>query len=194
MNTKETLIYRQVFTLRDGTRVLLRPLTVDDRQVLLDLFNSVSPEDLRTMRHNVSDSNVVESWIDELDYDKVFPLVAVVNDLVGKQHRIVGIATLHFKQGPYRHRAELRIFLSKDYRRRGVGSHLIEGLIDLAKRRGIFSIEVEIVSDQTPIIRAFHSVGFETKSIFEDYFMLPDGELRDVAHLVLRLRTSEDKF
>ena len=34
----EDLMYRQVVTLRDGARVLLRPLTADDRQALLDLF------------------------------------------------------------------------------------------------------------------------------------------------------------
>jgi hypothetical protein len=53
---------------------------------------------------------------------------------------------------------------------------------------------VEIVSDQTSIIKAFLNAGFVMKTVFEDYFMMPDGDLRDVAHLVLRLRSDEDKF
>jgi hypothetical protein len=32
------------------------------------------------------------------------------------------------------------------------------------------------------------------KCVFDDYFMLPDGELRDLAHLILRLRVEEDQF
>ena len=43
MVTQQELTYRQLITLRDGARVLLRPLTTDDRQALIDLFTPVSP-------------------------------------------------------------------------------------------------------------------------------------------------------
>ena len=188
MVIKEDLIYRQVFTLKDGARILLRPLTQEDRQALIDLFQAVSTDDLRYMRHNVKDAQVVGGWVDGLDYTIVFPLVAVFGS------RIVGTATLHFNSGPARHRAELRIFLAKDFRRRGVGGRLLQGIIELAKRHNLFMLEVYIVSDQHHIIRAFHNAGFETRSIYEDYFMLPDGDLRDVAHLFLKLRASDDQF
>src|SRR4030067_1650322 len=105
MVTKEDLIYRQVFTLKDGARILIRPLTQDDRQALIDLFGPVSSEDLRYMRHNVRDPLVICEWIDGLDYTKIFPLVAVFGS------RIVGLATLHLNQGPSPHRAGERIFL-----------------------------------------------------------------------------------
>jgi RimJ/RimL family protein N-acetyltransferase len=188
MVTKEDLIYRQVFTLKDGARILLRPLTSDDRQALLDLFLPVSADDQRYMRHNVKDPQVIGEWIDGLDYEKVLPLVAVFGS------RIVGEATLHFNQGPDRHRAEIRIFLAKDFRRRGVGSRLLQGAVEMAKRHNLYLLEVEIVSDQNHIIRAFQNAGFEPKCIYEDYFMLPDGDLRDVSHLILKLRASEEAF
>ena len=188
MVTKEDLIYRQVFTLKDGARILLRPLTPEDRQALLDLYTPVSADDLRYMRDNVRDPQLIHDWIDHLDYAKVFPLVAVFGS------RIVGSATLHFHSGPDRHRAEVRIFLSKDFRRRGVGSRLLQGLIELAKRHNLYMLEAAIVSDQNHIIRAFQILGFETRCIYADYFMLPDGDLRDVAHLILRLRDSEEQF
>jgi len=188
MVTKEELIYRQIFTLKDGARVLLRPLTPDDHQALNDLFLPVAVEDLRYMRHNVTDPQIVDEMISGLDYAKVLPLIAVVNG------RIVGVATLHFNQGPYRHRAEVRVFLAKDFRRRGVGSHLLQSLVELAKRRSLYTLEVQIVSDQTHIIRAFQNLGFVVKCIFDDYFMLPDGDLRDVAYLVLHLRAQDEQF
>ena len=188
MVAKEDLIFRQVVTLRDGARVLLRPLTADDRQALLDLFLPVSMEDRRFMRHNVNDPAVIQGWIDALDYDKVFPLVAVVGD------RIVGDATLHFFEGPSRHRAEIRIFMAKDFRRRGLGTKLLQALIELAKRRSLYLLEVQSVSDQVNDVKSFQKVGFEARCSFEDYFMLPDGELRDTVHLILRLRAVEDEF
>jgi acetyltransferase len=188
MIVKEYLIFRQVFTLRDGARVLLRPLVPDDRQALLDFFLPVSIEDRRYMRHNVNDPKLIASWADNVDYDRVFPLIALVGD------RIVGISTLHFNEGPSRHRAELRIYLAKDFKRRGLGSKFIQALIELAKKRSIHLLEVRIVSDHVNVIKAFQKLGFEPVCTFEDYFMLPDGEIRDVVHLVLRLRKTEDEF
>jgi RimJ/RimL family protein N-acetyltransferase len=188
MSTKDDLIYRQVFTLKDGARILIRPLTVDDRKALLDLFLPVSADDLRYMRHNVKNPDVIDEWFDNMNYDEVLPIVAVFGS------RIVGEASLHFHPGPARHRAEVRIFLAKDFRRRGVGSRLLQGVIELAKRHNLYMLEVQIVSDQNHIIRAFQNAGFEPKSVYEDYFMLPDGDLRDVTHLILKLRASEEIF
>ena len=188
MITKNELIYRQIITLSDGGRVLLRPLTKDDRQGLLDLFTPLRADDVRFLRHNVREAKLVNQWIDELDYDKVFPLVAVVND------QIVGNATLHFNEGPARHRAEVRIFLAKEIRRRGVGTRLLQSLIEIARRRSLYLLEAQIVTDQAPVIKAFRNLGFEQKCVLEDFFILPDGEPRDVAHLILRLRETGEEF
>jgi len=188
MVSKDELLFRQLFTLKDGARVLIRPLTQDDRQALLDLFIPVGAEDRRYMRHDINDQAVVSAWIDELNYDAIFPLVAVVGN------RIVGNATLHFHQGPARHRAEVRIFLAKDFRQRGLGGKMLHALIEIAKRRSLYMLEVQIDSERTAIIRAFQSAGFEIKCTFEDYFMLPDSELRDITLLIIRLRSTENEF
>lgn len=188
MATKQEFLYRKIFTLSDGGRVLLRPLTGDDRQGLIDLFSTITAEDLRNMRHDVSDGKIVGTWVDELDYDKVLPLTAVIGE------RIVGTATIHFNQGPARHRAEVRIFLAKEIRRRGVGSRMLQAIIELAKQRNLYLLEARILSDHTNVIKAFKNLGFELKCVLEDYFMLPDGEFRDVSHLIVQLRDVGGEF
>jgi acetyltransferase len=188
MATKEDLIFRQVVTLRDGARVLLRPLVPEDRQALLDFFLPVTQEDRRYMRHNVNDPAVVSEWVEHIDYDRVFPLIALVGD------RIVGTATLHFNDGPSRHRAEIRIFLAKDFRRRGLGNRLVQALVEIARRKSIYLLEVSIISDQVNVLKAMQKAGFEPVCTLEDYYMLPDGDLRDVVHLIMRLRLQEDEF
>lgn len=188
MVTKEDLVFRQLITLRDGTRVLIRPLLKEDRQALLDLYLPVTYEERRYMRHDVNDPEVISGWVDNLDYERVLPFIAVVGE------RIVGNATLHFKNGPARHRCELRIFLAKDFRRRGLGTKLLQSVIDHARRLSMYLIEVFIVSEHVEVIKAMQKANFETVCTIEDYFMMPDGGLRDVKHLVLRLKSPVDEF
>jgi RimJ/RimL family protein N-acetyltransferase len=131
---------------------------------------------------------VIESWFENLDYSQVLPLLALFKD------RVVGQATLHFRRGPERHIGEVRIFLAKDFRQRGLGTRMLNTLIDLARRRDIDLLLAEVVADQSRVIKAFQKLGFELRCTFEDYFMLPDGDTRDVAMLVLRLKRKTDVF
>jgi RimJ/RimL family protein N-acetyltransferase len=188
MVTKESLIYRQVFTLKDGATILLRPLTPDDYQALLELFSDLTPDESRFMRHDVTNPEVIKDYVENINYDRVLPIIAVSDD------RIVGLASLHFNERRASHRAEIRIFLAKDFRRRGLGLKISQAIIDLARRRNLYLLEVQVVRDLSNDIKAMEKVGFETKCILEDYYMLPDGELRDVVIMLMRLRTPEGEF
>jgi RimJ/RimL family protein N-acetyltransferase len=181
-------IYRNLITLRDGTRVLLRVLDKDDRDRLQAMFAVVGDDDAEAMRENVKDPAVIQTWIDELDYARVIPLVAVVND------EIVGDATLRLGQGPYRHKAEVRIFLSKPYRQRGLGTAMLKSLIDIAKRMELHLLIVEVIANRTPVIRAFRGLGFQMQTTLPDYFMMPDGETLDVALMILPLVRTVTEF
>jgi RimJ/RimL family protein N-acetyltransferase len=181
-------IYRNLITLRDGTRVLLRVLNKDDRDRLQAMFAMVSDDDAEAMREDVKDPAVIQRWIDELDYSRVIPLVAVVND------EIVGDATLHFGRGPYRHKAEVRILLSKPYRQRGLGTAMLKSLIDIAKKMELHLLTVEVIANRTSVIRAFRGMGFQMQTTLPDYFMMPDGETLDVALMILPLVRTVTEF
>lgn len=188
MLPEQIKMFRDIVTLKDGVSVLLRPMTIEDKQRLIDLFAPISNEDLRYLRNNVRDPAVVEGWFDDLDYNRVLPLIALVKD------QVVGQATLHFRSGPERHIGEVRIFLAKNFRRRGLGTRMLNTLIDLARRQDLDSLLAEVVADQSNVIKAFQNLGFELRCTFDDYFMLPDGDTRDVAVLFLRLRPKMDEF
>lgn len=180
--------FRDIVTLKDGVNVLLRPMTPEDEERLVELFAPTSEEDLRYLRDNVKDPQVVRGWCQTLDYSRVLPLLALVKD------RVVGEATLHFRTGPKRHLGEVRIFLAKDFRRRGLGSRMLSTLIELARRQDLHTLVAEIVADHSKVIKAFQNLGFELRCTFEDYFMLPDGDTRDVAILMYCLRPKVDEF
>lgn len=180
--------YRQVVTLQDGKRVLFRPLTADDKNALIALFEPVGVDDSNLMRNDVHNRSLVASWVDNIDLKKILPLVAVVND------RIVGDATLHFRSGPGRHLADVRVFISKEFRHCGLGTAMLRALIELARKCGLQQLVAEIVADQVKVISAFKQLGFEHRTTYPDYFMMPDGETHDVAVLILSLSRKRDDF
>lgn len=180
--------YRRIVTLKDGVNVQMRPMSADDSQMLADLFTPISNEDARYLRDDVRNPEVINGWCASLDYSQVLPLVAVVNE------RAVGQASLHFGKGPERHLAAVRIFLARDFRRRGLGTKMIQTLIELARKQDIHILIAEVVADQSKVIKAFQNLGFNLMCTFDDYFMLPDGDTRDVATLMLPLKQQVDEF
>jgi acetyltransferase len=188
MVAKEDLVFRQVVTLRDGTRVLLRPLLHNDLQALSDLFSEAPYEDRRCMRDDVNDPEVISTWVNQIDYEKVFPLVAVMAE------RIVSVASLHFNRSAARHRCELRIYIATDFRRRGLGNKIVHALVEYARKLDLHMIEVQVVSDNVEMIKALQKAGFQAVCTLEDYFIQADGMLRDVVFLILRLRADQVEF
>ena len=180
--------YRYVKTLPSGKRLLLRPLTPDDKQSLMDLFSRASKQDLEYFRSDAGDPAVVERWVDSLDLRRVFPLVAIVDD------RIVGEATLHFGEHYRRHRAWVRIFLDREYRRQGIGTMMLRSLIDIARRVGLQHLYAEVLTNQPQVIKAFADLGYQHEVALRDYFMMDSGETLDVAIMVLRLVNNSGEF
>lgn len=180
--------YREMTTLKDGAYILLRPMNADDQQRLMDYYSSVSDEDMRFFRHYVKDPAVIRDWCEHLDYSKVLPILALVKD------RVVGSASLHFGEGPKRHIGEVRLFLAKDFRKRGLGMKMIRVLVDLARKQGLSILLAEVLAEQIKVVKAFEMVGFKSQVTIDDYFLFPDGETQDVVIMTMCLRTKSDDF
>ncbi|MFZ5884756.1 MAG: GNAT family N-acetyltransferase [Chloroflexota bacterium] len=180
--------FREMVTLKDGTYVLLRPMTTEDEKCLQEFYAAVSDEDMRYFRHYVKDPDLIHEWAMNLDYNKVLPLLALVKD------HVVGSASLHFFEGPKRHIGEVRLFLAKDFRRRGLGMKMIKALIDLARRQGLSILQAEVIAEQTKVVKAFEALGFKSQALLDDYFLFPDGETRDVVFMTMPLRAKTDDF
>jgi len=183
--------YRKFVTLQNGKRVMFRFLNQQDREELIRLFQEAPEEDIRFLKQDVRDTKLVNSWIDRLNYQKVLPLVAV--DL--QDNRLIADATLHRGTHAAKHLAEVRIFVSRPFRNLGLGSVLLEELINLAKKMGLHWLKAEIIADHKKVIKAFRTKGFETRATLEDYFIRKDGFTHDVT-LMLRpvLKREEAEF
>jgi RimJ/RimL family protein N-acetyltransferase len=181
--------FREMVTLKDGAYILLRPMVPEDKQRLIEYYSPVSDEDLRYFRdHEVKDPQFIQEWCDNLNYGKVLPILALAKD------RVVGSASLHFFDGPKRHVGEMRLFLSKDYRKRGLGMKMIRALIDLARKNGLSILYCEVIADMSKVVKAFEQLGFKSQATLDDFFMFPDGDMCDVVIMTLSLRPKTDEF
>ena len=96
--------YPKQVTLTDGETVVLRPLQRDDEQALADFFVALPLGSAQFLKHDVRDRAVIRQFVEHIDPDSVWAIVAVAQD--GK---IVGDATLHMaKRGWRRHIGEVR--------------------------------------------------------------------------------------
>lgn len=180
--------FGQIVTLNDGSRALLRPLNCKDNSDLVDLFARHSDEDLKFFHMNVRDRSLVASWADRPDYSKVLPLVAEVDG------HLVGDTILRFQKGPEAHIALVSIFISGEFRRRGLGTAMLRTLVDLARKCGLEQLQTEIPSSHVKPISAFKELGFEHYATLPDHFKTPDGETHDMDVLILALRRKHEEF
>lgn len=180
--------YRHLVTLPDGLRVLLRPLVPKDRDALVALFSNLPPEETASFRNKVTQAGLVAGWAENPQYDRIFPLVAVVAD------RIVGNCTLHLGSGYTRHVAEVRIFLAREFRRRGIGSAMIKSHLEIARKLGLHQVIAEVVESRPQVIHAFERLGFERQFAWRDLFMTPEGETLDMIVLVNYLKRPGETF
>jgi L-amino acid N-acyltransferase YncA len=180
--------FREMVTLKDGVHILVRPMVKEDRPHLDELYLPVGEDDMRYFRHNVKDPALLQGWCDHLNYDDVLPVLALVKD------RAVGSGSLHFFHGPKRHIGEVRLFLAKDYRQRGLGMKIIRVLVEFARRQGLSILIAEIIADKTKVVRAFEQIGFVSQCTLENYFMFPDGDCSDVVFMTMQLKPRAEEF
>lgn len=174
-------VFRRLLKLNDGQSVLLRPLVEEDQDKLVALFQTATEEDLRFLKHDVTDEALIRSWAQEIDYNRVLPVVAEVGG------RIVGEAILKLGRHSTRHLAEVRIFLEPDLRGRGLGTLMLKEIIGLARQAGLLYVLAEVVLNQSEVIKAFQNLGFKMEASLRDYFMTEDGQTYNVVILILPL-------
>jgi GNAT superfamily N-acetyltransferase len=175
--------YPKDLVLDDGTRVTVRPLRAGDQAALLAFFRSIPEADRWWLREDVSDPAVIRRWITDLDYDRVLPLVALVDE------RIVADATLHRRGFGARNQVgELRVVVAPPYRGRGLAYALLADLTEIAAAAGLRRLEAEIVGRaQTGALEAIEQLGFERAAVIPDHLLGPDGSTHDLLILVYPL-------
>jgi L-amino acid N-acyltransferase YncA len=175
--------YPKEVQLRNQTKVVVRPLAAGDADALLDFFLSIPEDERYYLKHEVTAPAVVTGWVQNLDFRRTLPLVALDGD------RIVGEAVLIRERGQARsHLGELRIVVTPDYRDKGLGTVLIRELCDIASDAEYKGILFEVIPDtEREAYETAQWLGFIRTGTIEGGARDQNGHLHDVALMVMPL-------
>jgi L-amino acid N-acyltransferase YncA len=170
--------YQKETKLKDGTKVLLRPMVPEDQDALYEFFKAVPREDARYLRDDVSSRPLVEKWAKNLNYEKTLPILALKDDVV------IGDATINRRRFGWKwHLGTVRVFVHKEYRNVGLGHLMIGELVDIAYKLGIEKLIVEIPDLGAAAINAFARAGFYRVAVIPN--MVKDRENMPVDVVVM---------
>ncbi|HXX53436.1 MAG TPA: GNAT family N-acetyltransferase [Thermodesulfovibrionales bacterium] len=177
--------YPKTILLEDESRVTFRPLHKDDEKPLAEFFKKLPLKDRACLKEDVADPQVIESWIYNLDYDSVLPIIATDNGT------IVGDATLHFNPiGWTRHQGEIRLTTDTHFRGKGLGTMLAKDIIDIAKELGLELLSIEMAPGLYEAFSLFEKLGFTKAAVLKGFIIDLDGNETDLILMTMRLNGS----
>lgn len=144
--------------LRDGTPVRLRPLTEDDRALLLDGFERLSPES-RYQRFHAATERLSDATLDYLvDVDQVDHLAWAALDVSTDPPTGVGVArAVRLPDEPTV--AEAALTVTDDYHGRGAGTLLLGTLAGAARAVGITTFRNYVLAGNHGMLEVLEDLG-----------------------------------
>lgn len=181
-------LYRNEAHLRDGTKILMRPMVAEDMEALFAFFKGLPREETQYLRDDVASHLLIEKWAKNLDYDKTLPILAVRDD------RIIADATLNRRRAGWKwHLGTVRLFVHKDYRRIGLGHLMIRGLCEIADKLGLEKLVAEVPDANTAAIKTFVKAGFHRAALIPNLAKNKDGMPLDIAVMTHDLKRPFDE-
>ena len=175
--------YPKAPSLRDGSRVTIRPLDRSDESALLQFFLAVPEDERYFLKEDVTSPEVIGRWVTDMDYSRALPLVALVDG------SIVANAVLIRRRGNSRsHIGEIRLVVAPEWRNRGLGTMLIRELCDIADDGDLEKVLFEVVSDvEKEALKAAEWLGFLRVGTIEGAARDQSGQHHDVILLAMPL-------
>ena len=167
--------FEQQLTLRGGDTCLVRPIRPDDAQMLQNLVRGLSPES-RYFRFVSSFNELPATMLSRftlIDYDREMALVAVVKDRTTNPDgtfmeidRIVGVS--RYVITPDQASCEFALVVAEDMKGRGLGTRLMESIMDAARERGLGEIVGLVLRSNAPMLQLMRGMGFASARFDED--------------------------
>jgi acetyltransferase len=167
--------YEQVWPLAGGGEVTVRPVRPDDARMLQDMVKRLKPES-RYFRFASAITELPPGLLARLtliDYDREMALVAVYTereateqgDFVDRE-RIVGVS--RYITNPDQTSCEFSLLVADDFGGKGLGSRLMENIMEVAREKGLADIEGLVLTNNSDMLKLMRGLGFTVKPFPED--------------------------
>ncbi len=149
--------YPETVALRDGSRLVVRPIRSEDKDAIVAGFERMSAES-RFRRffsplHRLSDRDL--EYLTEVDHHNHEALIGFDRETGGP----VGVA--RFVRGHDRSEAEVAVTVIDDWQGRGAASALLNRLVERAREEGVEHFLALVLEDNVEVIELFEHLAPE---------------------------------
>ena len=143
--------------LPDGTDITIRPIRPEDAQIEQTFVRNLSPQSkyFRFMHGLQELTQEMLVRFTQIDYDREMALIAVTQE---KMEQEIGVA--RYVINPDGKSCEFAIVVADAWHHRGLGSKLMAGLMKVAKAKGIYTMEGEVLATNSPMLDLVNALGF----------------------------------
>ncbi|HZZ80562.1 MAG TPA: bifunctional acetate--CoA ligase family protein/GNAT family N-acetyltransferase [Gemmataceae bacterium] len=169
-NTKATLTiepypnqYTTAWQFKDGAPIIVRAIRAEDEPLIQGLHATLSEQSIRmrffSMVKTLSRDSLIR--LCHLDYAREMALVAERKNAEGKPE-LIGVS--RYYMNPQTGVAEFAVTVSDSVQSQGLGQHLMERLIAVARERGVKHLLGNVLRDNRPMLGLAKELGFREKS------------------------------
>lgn len=152
--------------LADGTNITIRPIRPEDAEIERSFVRDLSSQSkyFRFM-HALSEltPKMLERFT-QIDYDREMALIAVV-EVAGKEMEI-GVA--RYAANPGGKSCEFAIVVADDWHKKGIASHLLSYLIQIAKDKGFKRMLGEVLASNSIMLELAQRYEFTITTCSDD--------------------------
>lgn len=174
------LQYVGAWTLKDGTPVTIRPIRPDDEPLMVQFHHTLSDRSVYlryfaplTLARRIDHQRLTRMCF--IDYAREMALVVERTDPATGAHVIIGVGRLI--RLPGRNTAEWAILVSDEYQRSGIGTELLQRLLEVARDEQIGHVIAEILPENRGMLRVAEKLGFRLRRIFSENMVMAEIDL-----------------
>jgi RimJ/RimL family protein N-acetyltransferase len=168
--------------LRDGSEVIIRRLSEDDRAALL-AFGAALPDDDRLyLEDDLQSHEIITRLVNASAAENWRQIVA----LEGEQ--IIGYGAVRRLPGWSSHVVEIQLIIGASWRHEGLGTIMAQAIFDAARELGAAKVIIEMVEEQSFGRAIFERLGFRVEGMLSQHVRDRDGQQHNL--LVLAYHVS----
>jgi acetyltransferase len=153
----------QSWHLADGTPVTVRPIRPEDAAIEQAFVRGLS-ERTRYFRfmqavHELTPEMLVR--FTQIDYDREMAFIAVVEDEPGKERQV---AVVRYTINPDQRSCEFALVVADQWQGLGIGTHMMQSLMQVAHARGMRLMEGEVLADNSNMLSLMRRLAFNIRA------------------------------